>query len=137
MTTSVEQSAANYVGPYKNTATMISLWMTDVDNVSDVTDLSTVFGQIGEGEFFDICNDSDTVTIYVALGAASGTIAPAATGTGVTVCWPIPPNTTISRRILSGQTWLHYITASSTSTIRVARTSTPPGVMPAKAFPAP
>lgn len=135
MTDIVEYQDANVVAAYKNTSTMIAQWATDVDTSSDVTDLTTIFGQLGSGDFLDICNDGDT-KMYVAFGASAGTIDTAAT-TGVTVCWPIPANTTVSWRVQEGNTFLHYRMASSATTLRVRRSSTPPGIQPSLAFKGP
>ena len=130
----VEYSAANLTAPYKNTVTLACIWAADVDATSDNTDLATVFAQCGSGDWITVFNDSLDATVYIALGASAGTIDPAARGAGVTVCWPIAPNTQQSMRVQEGRTFLHYITATGTSTIRVYRSSTAPDVQPSSAF---
>ncbi len=133
MTTNVEYENANVVAAYKNTATMIAQWSTDVDTNSDSTDLDTVFGQLDDGSWLDICNDGDT-KMYVAFGTTGGSIDPAATGSGLTQCWPIPPNSTVSWRVQAGLTVLYYRMASSATTIRVRRSSTRPCIQPTEQF---
>jgi hypothetical protein len=131
----VEFSDANVTSPYKNTSTLACIWADDVDTTSDETDLTTVFGQFSSGDWITVANDG-TVTIYVAFGSAAGTIASAATGVGATVCWPIPAGAQIPYRVVGAFTFLHYITATGTSTIRVYRSSLPPQGKPEDTFPA-
>lgn len=131
-----EYSAANIVAPYKNTATMIAIWSVDVDNASDVTDLTTVFGKLNEGEFITLANDS-SATVYIALGASAGTIAVSANGSGVTQSFPIFSNAYRDFVIQESRTFLHYIMASGTGRITLYRSSTLRNQTPSFSFPAP
>jgi len=131
-----EHQDATWVAPLKNTTTMICQWSANVDSTSNNTDLATVFGQLGSGDYLDIANEG-TVDMWVAFGAASGTIDETARGSGVTQCWPIPAKTQIPGIPFESNYFVHYKTASGTTVIRIKRSSLPPGTKPSEIFKAP
>lgn len=136
MTTDREFSAANITAPYKNESNLISIWSVDVDNASDSTDLSTVFGKLKEGEYLTLANDS-SVTVYISFGASAGTIAVSANGSGTSQSWPLFASTYQDYIVQENRHFLHYITASSTGRLTVRRSSTARTEKPSTSFPAP
>ena len=153
---SVEFEAANITLPLKNISALLGsgdnagaiacIAAITVGTGSTTTDLATLFDGLEKGHFLTF--QADGSKVYIALDAAAGTIDKDATGSGATVCWPIPDGTSLSGRLLGGrrvptgrvatmtlQTILHH-QAVATCTLRIYRSSVDSG-QGTEQFPAP
>ncbi len=124
----------NTTPPLKNSAAMKCLFNVLADHTSRTLDLSTHLRNL-EGEQLLIVQ-ADGGKVYVAMGMSAGTISELATGSGETVCYPIPDGTSLPMKPIGGREvatgiatyvfykTLHYMTGATgvTSYLRGYRT---------------
>jgi len=99
----VEYEANNVIPPLKNSDAMKSQACVVVSTAGIVQGLSGLFGNsLGDGHFLTL--EADGTKIYVAFSPnSSGSINPAATGNGATICYPIPDGVMMSVRPIAGR----------------------------------
>ena len=124
----------NTTPPLKNSAAMKCIYVALADHTSRSADLATIFRNL-EGEQL-LWVTADGAKLYVSMGMSAGTISELATGSGETVCYPIPDGTSLPMKPIGGREvatgiatyvfykTLHYMTGATgvTSYLRVYRT---------------
>lgn len=133
----IDYEALNVTPPVKNTGAVKCIAVLAVTTTSQSQDLTALFGSLGTGHYLTLAADMPAnagKTVYYAFGCNAGTIDETATGTGVTVCYPIPDGQEKPYRLITGKdigtgiatltqyTTLHY-KGSATGFLRIYRSS--------------
>jgi len=146
---SIAFEAENVTPPLKNSNAMKCIANIAVLTTSSSTDLAPLLGALGIGGYVTVKADmpaNTTGRIYFALASTAGTIDETATGTGNTVCWPLPDGHEMSFRLATGREttasnvatlcWYTHLHTKGTATgyLRVYRSSLPPDQDAGRAF---
>ena len=149
MASELDFQALNVTTPIKNSNAMKCIAVISVLTTSSSTDLGTLLGALGIGGYLTVKADmpaNTTGRIYFAFGSSDGTIDDSATGTGNTVCWPLPDGHEMSFRLATGREmtasnvatlccYKHLHTkGTATGYLRVYRSSLPPDQDAGRAF---
>ena len=133
----IDYEALNVTPPVKNTDSVKCIAVLSVTTSSQTQDLTALFASIGTGHYLTLAADMPAnagKTVYIAFGCNAGTIDETATGTGATVCYPIPDGQEKPYRLITGRdvstgvatntqyTVLHY-KGSATGYLRIYRSS--------------
>ncbi len=139
--------ADNVTPPIKNTNATKCIAVLIAGPTSQTIDLASLYGNVADGHYYTA--QADGVKVYVAIGAAAGSIDESAAGvstlaTATLACIAIPDGTSLPFRLVGGQTIatgvatqmfptvLHYkaptgiVTLSPTGYLRIYRSSLGP-----------
>lgn len=138
MTSQLEYEALNITPPLQNTNAVKCIAVLSVTTSSQSQDLTDLFASIGTGHYLTLAADMPAnagKTVYIAFGCNdAGSIDETATGTGATVCYPIPDGQEKPYRLITGKdvatgvatdtqyTQLYY-KGSATGYLRIYRSS--------------
>lgn len=106
MTHPIVIEAAQVTAPLGNSAGIRCIAVLSVTTSSQSVDLETLLGGADKGHFLTLMADMPANAdsrVYLAFFAnAAQSISETATGTGATVCWPLPDKQTLPIKLLSG-----------------------------------
>lgn len=91
----------NTTPPLKNSDAMKCLFNVLCDHTSRTLDLTQYLRGLEHNQLLIV--QADGCKMYVAMGAAAGSISEIATGNGNTICYPVPDGTSLPMKPTSGR----------------------------------